>query len=231
MILDKQDSLGLSTNKVYEPVETALIKFLLKPTDVALDIGAHIGYFTLLMAQRCKFVYAFEAEPYNYMVLRRNLLTNKLYQKVTVFNAAVTNQKGSIPFFLCYENSGMHRVYPSKWCMEKPMTIESVRLDDFTDTKFDFIKMDIEGSELGALKGMQNLLTNSKPIMIMEFHPPSIEEYGASPEEEYHFLKTLGYSIRLIPKISIPISFEELDKETRKEAGRNLLCLPQGRSL
>jgi len=65
----------------------------------------------------------------------------------------------------------------------------------------------------------------------MEFHPPSIEEYGASPEEEYNFLKALGYSIRLIPKISIPISFEELDKETRKESGRNLLCLPPGRSL
>jgi len=60
----------------------------------------------------------------------------------------------------------------------------------------------------------------------MEFHPPSIEEYGASPEEEYHFLKTLGYSIRPIPKISIPISFTDLEKETRKESGRNLLCLP-----
>jgi FkbM family methyltransferase len=228
--LDDKDSLNLK-NEPYEPVEVALIKYLLKPDDVALDIGAHIGYYTVMMAKLCKKVYAFEAEPYNYFVLRHNLIPDKLYPKVTAVMAAVSNQKGSIPFFLCLENSGMHRIYPSKWCIEKPMTIQSVMLDDFINTKIDFVKMDIEGSEFGALKGMKNILETSKPTMIMEFHPPSIEEYGASPEEEYHFLKTLGYSIRLIPKISIPISFQDLEKETRKESGRNLLCLPSGRSL
>ena len=67
--------------------------------------------------------------------------------------------------------------------------------------------------------------------MIIEFHPPTIEEYGASPKDEYEFLKALGYSIRLIPKITIPISFEDLDTETRKEPARNILCIKEGEKL
>ncbi len=231
MLLDKQDSLGLAKNKIYEPVETALIKLLVKPTDTCLDIGAHIGYFTLLMAKLCKKVYAFEADPRNAAVAAGNA---KGLDNVTVSSLIVSDKEGWASLYLCDSNSGMHRTYPSKWCTDISISIPSIRIDTHPEIdRIDFIKMDIEGSEMAALKGMERLLTRYHPTMIIEFHPPSIEEYGASPVEEYHFLKTLGYSIRLIPKISIPISFPELEKETRKESGRNLLCLPpnQGRSL
>jgi hypothetical protein len=147
------------------------------------------------------------------------------------YNKAVSNEDGQVILYHFDSNSGMHRIYKSKW-IGHPLIVNTVKLDNlFMDKHIDFIKMDIEGSEYGALKGMKSLLENCHPKMIMEFHPPSIEEYGASPEEEYHFLKTLGYSIRLIPKISIPISFEELDKETRKESGRNVLCISEGQKL
>jgi hypothetical protein len=55
MLLDEYDSLDL-TNAAYEPIEIALTKFFLKSDDVALDIGAHIGYFTMLMTKLCKWV-------------------------------------------------------------------------------------------------------------------------------------------------------------------------------
>jgi FkbM family methyltransferase len=234
MLLDEQDSLNLK-NEPYEPVEIALIKFLLKPTDIALDVGAHVGYFTVLMAPLCKRVYAYEPEPYNYALLKKNV-EKKNTDNVLIYDYAVTNYftrdgDDTIPLYRCNTNSGMHRVYASKHCNDLAIQVDSVRLDDLPIMEPNFIKMDIEGSELGALKGMQNRLTNSKPTIIMEFHPPSIEEYGASPKEEYDFLKTLGYSIRLIPKISIPISFQELEKETRKESGRNVLCIPEGQKL
>jgi len=180
------------------------------------------------MAKLCKKVIAFEPEPTNYKLLKKNVKN----LNVELIKGAVCATEDDQRLWLCGSNSGMHRLYDSSWSTEDSIMVPGYCIDKwFYYEKIDFVKMDIEGSELGALKGMKELLERCHPIMIMEFHPPSIEEYGASPEEEYHFLKTLGYNIRLIPKISITISYEELDKETRKESGRNLLCLPPGRSL
>src|ERR1043166_3786760 len=221
MYLDANDSLNLRKNKVYEPVETALIKYLLKRTDVCLDIGAHIGYFTILMAKQFEFVYAFEPERTNLELLKKNIDLNNLDDKVKAYDTVITDYSDCWEppiqdFYLCDTNSGMHRSYPSKWC-NRHIKVEALAIDDMLFHKIDFIKMDIEGSEMAALRGMKKLLSNSHPTMIIEFHPESIEEYGANPKEEYDFLKSLGYSIRLIPKISIPISYEELEKETRND--------------
>jgi len=230
MFLDDKDSLNLKKNKIYEPIETMLIPSLINKDSLCIDVGAHIGYFTLLMAKYCKRVISFEADFVNFSVLKQNIKSNNL-ENVLAQCAAVGEYYGNTPLYLCNDNSGMHRIYPSELCTNIHVTVPIVPLDS-TCHKIDFIKMDIEGAEYGALIGMLYLLEHSHPIMIMEFHPPSIEEYGASPKDEYDFLKGLGYSIRLIPKISIPISFEELDKETRKEpSGRNVLCIKEGLNL
>jgi len=181
------------------------------------------------MAKHCGFVDAFEPDPNNMELLRRNIKLNNLENVLTYQKAVGEFNYSNEELYICSSNSGMHRLYPSKWC-NNSIKVQSIRIDIY-EFQPDFIKMDIEGSELGALKGMKATLESYHPTMIMEFHPPSIEEYGASPEEEYHFLKTLDYSIRLIPKISIPISFLELEKETRKESGRNVLCVPEGKKL
>ena len=229
MYLDANDSLNLRKNKVYEPVETALIKYLLKPTDVCLDIGAHIGYFSTIMSPLCQRVYAYEPEPYNYALLEKNTehMPNVLTYDYAVTDYPMRDIYDTIPLYFCLSNSGMHRVYRSKYCEDLAIQVQTVRLDDVPIMEPNFIKMDVEGAEYGALKGMVNRLKNNHPTIIMEFHPPSIEEYGANPKEEYDFLKSLGYSIRLIPKISIPISYEELEKETRNDPSRNILCLKQ----
>ncbi len=229
MYLDDQDSLGLKKNGIYEPIETMLIPYLINKDSVCLDVGAHTGYFTILMAKLCKAVFAFEADQTNFKILKENIELNNL-ENVLAQNVAVGDHYGWIPLYLCNDNSGMHRIYPSKHCTDVKMSVPMVALDS-TYHKIDFIKMDIEGSELGALKGMQYLLKINHPKMIIEFHPPSIEEYGALPKDEYDFLKGLDYSIRLIPRISIPISFEELDIETRKEPARNILCIKEGEKL
>ena len=80
--------------------------------------------------------------------------------------------------------------------------------------------MDIEGAELGALKGMKKLLEKNGPSIIMEFHSPSIEEYGAKPRAISDFMKGLGYDIK-IPRNSLP--FEELEKIAIENIGINLL--------
>jgi FkbM family methyltransferase len=224
MYLDEHDSLNLAKYGYYERDETDLIKQLLKPDMVALDIGAHIGYFTLLMAKRCKMVYAFEAEPKNAAIAAMN---TKSLDNVLVRSAIVSNKEGWESLYLCDSNSGMHRTYRSEWCTDITVSIPSIRIDsNHILDKADFIKMDIEGSEFGALKGMERLLDAHHPTILMEFCPKYIREYGADPEEEYHLLKTLGYDVRLLPDKDTSISYQKLEKETNKEpTGRNILCI------
>src|SRR5688500_12606743 len=76
MYVDDKDSLNLTKNGFYKYQETKLIKKLAKKHTV-LDIGANIGYFTLLMAKQAKQVYAFEPEPRNFHILQKNIKLNK----------------------------------------------------------------------------------------------------------------------------------------------------------
>lgn len=224
MYLDIHDSLNLKRG-YYEPEETALIKQLIRPDWTCLDIGAHIGYFTLLLSKYGKWVETFEPEESNFRLLLKNLSLNKT-SNVLQHKKAVTELSGAIiNLYLSGDNSGMHRVYPSKWCTEGRQQIETITIDEVVD-KADFIKIDIEGAEIDALQGMSRLLTKHHPIILMEFCPKYITEYGADPLQVYHFLKTLGYSIMLLPDKDTPISYEDLERETRKEpTGRNILAV------
>jgi FkbM family methyltransferase len=226
MYLDEHDSLSLAKQGYYERQETDLIKQLLKPEMIALDIGAHIGYFTLLMAKSCKRVYTFEPNDDNFKTLCENIKLNFM-TNIYPFHFAIGEKRELVKLYLCDYNSGMHRSYPSNYCTNNHQltAIENIDFFDFSK-EIDFIKMDIEGSEFGALKGMERLLDAHHPTILMEFCPKYIREYGADPEEEYHFLKTLGYDVRLLPDKDTPISYEKLERETNKEpTGRNILCI------
>ena len=214
-----------------EPEETKFIKNIVQPDWTCMDIGANIGYFTILMAKRCVFVYSFEPEPTNFMLLENNIELNGLTGKVGPIDVAVTEETdvydGEQKLYLSNDDPGMHRVYKSKWCDPNPIEVESIKIDDmgYEVMKINLIKMDIEGAEYGALKGMVELLKRDKPLIIMEFHPLSIIEYGVDPRKVYDFIKKLGYTIRLIPNITQPLTYEELYVLTSDPSGgRNILC-------
>ncbi len=80
--------------------------------------------------------------------------------------------------------------------MEGKTEVEIIRIDDIIEDA-EFIKMDIEGAELGALKGMTKLLKKDDTTIFMEFHPPNIEEYNAKPREIDDFMTSLGYDIKV----------------------------------
>ena len=73
MYIDDRDSLQLAKNGIYNYEQTQLIKKLVKKKHIVLDIGAHIGYFTLLMANQAKQVHAFEPEARNFQILKKML--------------------------------------------------------------------------------------------------------------------------------------------------------------
>ena len=233
MYLDSRDSLGLLGNQRYEPDEIEFAKNSIHKGDVVLDIGAHIGYYTLffasLVGERGK-VYAFEPDPDNFALLKKNVELNG-YRNVVLEQAAVSNQSGRTRLFLCDYNKGMHRIYDSKHS-KRAIDIGVLRLDDYFsdyDGKIDFIKMDIEGAELSAVQGMSSLLRKNRQVTIVtEFTPANIRGFGAEPEHYISLLADSGFSWHdLNDKNRLePADFPELLRANPRER-RSLYLLPR----
>jgi len=201
MYVDPNDSLDLFINKIYEPYETQLVSSKIKQGDVVLDIGANIGYYTLIFAklvgQNGK-VFAFEPEPANFRVLEKNVSVNG-YSNVIPEQKAVSNRNEKKKLYLNKQNAGMHTIYKSKNANLGSVEIETVSLDNYFSNyrgKIDFIKTDIEGSEYTALEGMQTILKRQNNIkLLVAFDSSSIREYGYKPEQYIDLLMSNGFRV------------------------------------
>ncbi len=199
MWLDDKDSLGLSSNNgIFEPQEIELVKKQVSLGDTVLDIGANIGYYTLIFAKLVGEhgkVFAFEPDPTNFALLKKNVEMNG-YSNVILVPKAVSNENKKAKLFLCEQNQGMHRVYDSVFCNDS-IDIESLILDDyFQDEKISFIKIDIEGAEYNAIQGMRNLLHRNRELKIItEFSPAASLENGIDSTDYVKILVDLGFNI------------------------------------
>jgi FkbM family methyltransferase len=169
---------------VWEPRTTEYIKKNLKIGDIFLDVGANVGYFTMLAAECGAEVLAFEPSKLNREFLSKNIKDNKFQTHTTVFNSALSNKnerqvelfQGNTPG----ENS-LKKNYHNGSGSEK---VDIVRYDDLDLPAPNMIKIDIEGNEKEALEGMQGILTTKYPItLILEDWDNSvtnwlISEYG-----------------------------------------------------
>jgi FkbM family methyltransferase len=206
MYVDAKDSLNLATGLPFEPDEVALVKHYVQPGDVVIDVGANIGYYTLLFAQLVGiegWVFAFEPEPDNFTILQQNIQLNQ-YHNISLVQKALSAENKTTKLFLCNENKGMHRLYPSVCCAEN-INVNSVRLDDELPSwvqHVNFIKMDIEGAEYLALLGMQDLIRHYKPYLLTEFSPAALFEAGVDATQYIKLLLDLGfvlYDVKLQP--------------------------------
>ena len=198
-------------NRIHEENTTKLFKQTVKEGDTVVDLGANIGYFTLLAAslvgEKGK-VYAFEPEPRNYNYLAKNIELNS-YNNVFAIQKAVSDKNAKTKLYICPYDTGHHTIkqyegirdYKPEFLTkeEKFIEIETIILDDFFKDKeqlIDVIKMDVEGAEMLALSGMDKIIKQSKNLkMFIEFFPLLIRKMGSSPEEfirklleDYRFL-------------------------------------------
>lgn len=209
----------LSLYGVWEKFETEIVKKIIKEGDNVIDLGANIGYYTLLFSRlvgdKGK-VFAFEPEPKNFSVLKRNVELNN-YKNVILVQKAVSNTNGTTNLFISQTNTGGHTLFFNNNKLTKTSTpIQTIRLDDyFKDQKIpiSFIKMDIQGSEGLAVDGMKKLLSkNHKLNLFTEFW-----KYGLNNSEikSNAFLETLS-SLGFLPFI-IDEKKESLEQTTIKE--------------
>jgi FkbM family methyltransferase len=197
--IDRYISPSLRSTGAFEPWETALVKAELRPGDVVLDVGANIGYYTLIFANLVGptgKVYAFEPDPTNFALLRHNVGLNG-YRNVVLVNKAVSDRTAAARLFLCDFNTGDHRIYDS--ADGRPsVPIETVDLDSFFGRRrrLDFIKFDIQGAEWAALHGMTGLLRRHDRLkMITEFWPFGLSKYGVSAADYLAFLLGQGFQL------------------------------------
>ena len=216
-LLDEKDSLGLSSQNLFEPETFSALNKIIKPGMCSIDVGANIGYFTVFMSNWSNNhgkVYAIEPNALNFDLLSKNVKLNGC-NNIELFNIAVGENTGVLPLFLSEYNGGMHRLYPSELCTNQTEEIVVRRLDEiFQDQKIDLIKIDIEGFEYFALKGAVEILKKNISIKIIsEYCPASCLEAGAKPSNLLLFLEKMGFHVFDTKANEIP--YQELYKDAR----------------
>ncbi len=159
----------------YEPENSALIRALLNPGDVFLDLGANVGWFTLLASTvvgPAGHIYCFEPQRPIAEHLARTIALNGLQEMVTLRQAGVWNQAGSMALAGDggSENQGAAHLLPGGSGSARSSMVDLIALDSLALDRCDVIKMDIEGAEPKAMEGAEQLLRATRPIILSELH-------------------------------------------------------------
>ncbi len=188
---DRYISPSILSSGVWEPYETELLLSHIRTGDTVLDIGANIGYYTLAAAARTGpsgRVWAFEPEPVNFAILRRNIRRNRLAH-VTAYPWAVAARTGALPLYLSPDNFGDHRVFhpaPGEDPRARIDSRPSVSLDTFAlfhNLKPALVKIDAQGAEGSILEGAALMIARHRPIFFVEFWPFGLQAAGSEPEQ------------------------------------------------
>ena len=235
MFLDSKDALRLSIYGIYEPFETELLKKLIKKNNIIIDVGANIGYYTLI-ATKCAGkngkVYAFEPDPTNFAILKKNANING-YNNIILTQKAISNKTGKAKLYLCTKNTADHKIYDDG-TNRKFIEIDSIRLDDFFknfNEEINLIKIDTQGAEGHVLQGMISLIERNKNIkIIIEFWPSGLQKDGFNPKDLLMSLKKHGFNLYIINEKSErlePVNIDSLLKQYVSEARGHpsLLCI------
>jgi FkbM family methyltransferase len=184
---------------IYEPNLQRAIKDFIKPGWVVYDVGANIGYISLLLAQAVLdsgHIYAFEALPDNFTRLQKNIRLNAFEDRITAVHAAVIDASKPVTFMVGPSN-GMGKVVGSagrkEVVYEQSLTVPGISLDEYVyqvgHPAPQAVKMDIEGGEVMALPGMRRILQEAHPVMLLELHGPESSQVAAQ------ILRETGYRL------------------------------------
>jgi FkbM family methyltransferase len=218
------------------------VEQLVHPGMTVVDIGANIGYYALLLAQSVGpvgHVYAFEPDPPNLQLLRKNVAANGFQNIVTVVPLACGTQSGVTSF----SNSSFYGQKNQKVAV---IEVKVVSLDDYFSflgwPQVDLIKMDIEGAEKTALDGMQQLSQRNPQLnIILEFNPFMMKQAGVTRAGFFDALCSLGFSNfwviknefkgeKYLVELEIPRDIDRFTSEFADGTEVNLLCAKEQQS-
>lgn len=187
---------------VYEPPTAHVIAALLESGDTFIDVGANSGIFTLLASKRVGpngRVLSFEPVPSMRGRIIENLTLNRM-ENVILHGVALSNTVGEITF---YEGPQGHKGLSSMRPIEDVSTTlrtPTLPLDDLTGTtpSVKLIKIDVEGAEQLVVEGMEKLLAQQHPYVIIEMTDQYLKAFGHSTEGLSTILRRIGYNMHKI---------------------------------
>ncbi|MCR4328838.1 MAG: FkbM family methyltransferase [Patescibacteria group bacterium] len=203
---------GFAVSSVWEKDTTDVIKSKFHRGGVFVDVGSDIGYYTCLAAQLgAGHIYAIEPNPHTRMLLEKNIAVNG-FKNITIVGKAASDKSGEEKFYTHGAHSTLGYNYNKNTSERTTITVETMPLDVVVgDGTVNFIKMDIEGSEPKALRGMRKLLERNKQVQIItEFAPQLMALAGEDPFVFLKSLHNLGFIIYDVDNINNPMSPEEL---------------------
>jgi len=215
-------------NKAYEPKLAQCCLNYLNPDRDVIDIGANIGFYTVLFGKELvgKKVLAIEPTPRALSLLYKNLLLNNIQDTTIVFEGVVSDQLGELDI---HTITGKEE-YSSLGAMEHPriskgilttLKVVSTTVDQLVKQHSldpGFIKIDVEGMEHLVFAGMQDVLKEKRPVILSELSVPLLRKNGSSPEEVIKFIKQYDYDI-------VDPILDRM-KPGRRKFGE-ILCLPR----
>jgi len=193
---------AIHTQGSMEPYFHEIVNVLVNRNDVILDIGANIGTHSVIFSRKSKLgkVYAFEPQSLTFSILQNNILYNGLSNVIALHYAITTldNHAVSMDNFSFVGkriNNGALRLSPFK---NNPIIGEvslSRTIDSFNFKSVNFIKMDIQGSEVMALDGAKKTIKKSRPIMFIEIEQIHLEALGYTTIELLEKIRLFQYAI------------------------------------
>jgi len=200
MVINPKEAYYLLGYEEHEPLVSSIIIKSLREGDVFIDIGAYIGYYSLLAREVVGVsgkVIAFEPHPENYKKLVRNIHLNA-YTNIVPENIAISDKRERLKLFLGI-NPSTHSIIersPNNVSSDEFFEVEAISLDEYLDGRNivpNVIKMDVEGAELKILSGMKKTIRSYHPTMIIEVHPLHLGKKGVKILLET--LKDHGYRL------------------------------------
>lgn len=170
----------------YEIETQRAIDQLVTPGAVCYDLGASIGYLSLLMARKAKRVYAFEPAPHAAGEFRKHIAANQ-FDNIDIITTPVSDCERTVEFGLT-ENAYGSRITDGG-AGAAVLKLTTITLDDFISTHPlpDFIKMDVEGEEGRVLEGARKLLRDKHPTLCCELHSAEAARHVQSILSEYGY--------------------------------------------
>ncbi len=212
----------------WEPSETKIFREHIKKGMTVIDAGAYIGYYSLLASKLVGSkgkVYAFEPSPESLDLLHKNIQLNNC-KNIQVFKKAVTDKTGHTTFYLSPHNLSGSSILRSP--QNPQIEVSTTTLDEAVgDERVDFIKMDIEGGETRALKGMAKIIRNNPNLeMMIEV---GLAEVGSSLEEYIGFLQRY-FQLHIIGKCGLTsvVDLRDIQRAIKKATVINLFCRGKG---
>lgn len=190
--------------RIHEINITKLLLENLEPETCFVDIGAHLGYYTILASNKLTNgeVVSFEMDKTNYNILMKNIALNKC-TNVKAHNSAVTNYVGISKYvtniILTSVMSRLDKRIENNKKKSKKV-VKAITLNEFFKENYskpDVIKIDVEGSEMNVLNGMDKILDQKKKLtMFIEIHPGFLKnKFQSSSKEVIDKLLEKGFNI------------------------------------